>query len=47
YDKCIQLTPGNANAWYNRGALLKRMGRVEEGEEAMARARSLEMGEDD
>ena len=32
----------NANAWRNRGALLGRMGRATESEEALARSRELE-----
>lgn len=41
YDKSIEINPKNADAWNNKGVVLKELGRNSEAEDAFAKSREL------
>lgn len=41
YDSCLTHDPYHAEAWFNRGMLLKKMGRDEEGDRSVKKAVDL------
>jgi tetratricopeptide (TPR) repeat protein len=41
YDTCLTHDPYHADAWFNRGMLLKKMGRHEEGDRSVKKAVDL------
>ena len=41
FEKALEVEPGYATAWKNRGLTLKALGRLEEAEESMKKALDL------
>ena len=42
YEKAIEVSPGYADAWYNKAELLKHKGQDEEAETCFAKVKELE-----
>jgi tetratricopeptide (TPR) repeat protein len=44
YNKAIQIDPGNADAWFNKGMLLKNMGQAKEATKCIEKSIDLYCG---
>ncbi len=44
YDKALQIDPDDADAWFNKGISLKKMGKHSEGMRSIERAINLYIG---
>jgi tetratricopeptide (TPR) repeat protein len=44
YDKVLQIDPDDADAWFNKGITLKKMGKHSEGTRSIERAINLYIG---
>jgi tetratricopeptide (TPR) repeat protein len=44
YDKALQIDPDDADAWFNKGITLKKMGKHSEGMRSIERAINLYIG---
>lgn len=44
YDRALRIDPGNADAWFNKGLTLKKMGNIPEGAKCIETAVDLYCG---